>query len=365
MPPIQAISTATILASRAAMVQAQVSLRNLTREEPFWRAEEDLRRYLASARLPSISRHDKSNPYCLPAKGRRSHRNKLRVRHNADRNLQRIRRQKALDKATQTYHKDYIYGEGGRPYAGKHYKLRPESEALVLTASYCTSEDTFENIPYPNNLDMTCQWLLERPFKTMQRAMHLAFPDTTRWWLDPAEPTSQPDDDANSELWRSYVWRFHPDEFHRTWWRDVSDLEGGAPTTTEPAPSESMVFVVQAPWILALQDMQHVSECENFPPLNNDVPLERQLSSHQRVWAKLHDTCRQQNCRKFVFTTYHGWMFGSFSDDWSSAHISEVKDFDAHAPSVMQTLVYWVASSMGLAGTTEHLQEVGGEVVAV
>lgn len=43
-------------------------------------------------------------------------------------------------------------------------------------------------------------------------------------------------------------------------------------------------------------------------------------------------------------------MFGTFREDWTVAQISEVKEFNAKRPTLIQSLVYWVASSMGLAG---------------
>lgn len=95
----------------------------------------------------------------------------------------------------------------------------------------------------------------------MQRAMHLASPDTTRWWLDEADSVPQPEETANRALWRTYLWRFHPDEHQPTWWRDVEEDEDGA--KTEPAPRTSMVFVVQPPWILAQQDMKNFTQCSS------------------------------------------------------------------------------------------------------
>ena len=101
----------------------------------------------------------------------------------------------------------------------------------------------------------------------MQRAMHLAYPDTTRWWLEEASPTEFPEEVANRVLWRTYVWRFHPDEYHATWWRDVAGADSaewrGVSGKTEPAPVNSMVLVVQPPWILALQDMKNFTKCTN------------------------------------------------------------------------------------------------------
>jgi hypothetical protein len=62
---------------------------------------ESLRRYLETACLPSISRHDRSHPYFLPRRGRRSHKNRLRVRKDPERHIKQIRKHdsKAFNKA--------------------------------------------------------------------------------------------------------------------------------------------------------------------------------------------------------------------------------------------------------------------------
>ncbi|KAF8522828.1 hypothetical protein JB92DRAFT_3140913 [Gautieria morchelliformis] len=315
---------------------------------------ENLRRYLQTAYLPSISRNDSSHPYFLPRRGRRSHKNRLRVQKDPERHIDQIRQHdpKAFNKAARLYNIHHIYGRDARPFAGKHYENR-DGEALVLPTHYeVHSEGTFDNIPYPSSIEETCQWLTDRPFKTMQRAMHLAFPDTTRWWLDEAEPLPGAEARANGALWRTYLWRFHPDEHQETWWRDTPESTSGA--KTEPAPRNSMVFIVQPPWILALQDMNNLAKCTSLPSLpDDDVPPESRLNCSQRVWANLLDTCKHHDCQDFVLTTYHGWMFGSFSKDWTSARISEKRDFDVAKPNVMQSLVYWIACSMGLVGA-EH-----------
>jgi len=135
-------------------------------------AVSDLRRYLANTELPTISRHDRSHPYCLPPKGRRSHKNKLPIRVDTERHLDQIQQHepKALDDATRrcmldstlsvvvaltpviSDHIDYIYGPEGPPLAGKHYGRR-KGEALVLPAkNMFIREETFENIPCPSNL---------------------------------------------------------------------------------------------------------------------------------------------------------------------------------------------------------------------
>jgi hypothetical protein len=160
----------------------------------------------------------------------------------------------------------FIYGEEGRPYAGKHYIQPREGEALCLSAAL-SPESGFPNTVYPTNISGTCEWLMTRSLKTLQRAIHLAFPDTLRWWLDETPNV----DVRNNPLWRTYLWSFHPDEYQEVWWRDVPPGSDSG-KVSEPAPPNSMVFIVQSPWILAWQDLMHVSRCKEvillikFPP---------------------------------------------------------------------------------------------------
>lgn len=85
------------------------------------------------------------------------------------------------------------------------------------------------------------------------------------------------------------------------------------------------------------------------------------------------DVCRRQQCHWFVYTTYESWVFGCFSPGtmqlrycyylisdtrtaWSGAHVTSVKKAQAKSPTVLQSLVYWFAASMGMTlynGPTE------------
>ncbi|KAF8512838.1 hypothetical protein BU17DRAFT_9479, partial [Hysterangium stoloniferum] len=179
----------------------------------------------------------------------------------------------------------------------------------------------------PSSIDGTCEWLTTRAFKTLQRAVHLAFPDTQRWWLDEA-PNIDP---RNNLLWRTYLWTFHPDEYQKV----------------------SMVIIVQSPWILGWQDLVHVSRCIELPHLRDiGTGPSHEYSSRQRVWSNIIDTCKHHSTHHFVLTTHEGWMFGRFSNNWEDVDVSPVTEYNARDPTVMQTLVYWVAASMGIAGTS-------------
>ena len=67
-------------------------------------ARRNLRDYLDGAHLPSISRNDSSHPYYLPLRGRRSHKNRLRVKKDPQRHIDEIRQHepKTFNDATKT-----------------------------------------------------------------------------------------------------------------------------------------------------------------------------------------------------------------------------------------------------------------------
>jgi len=299
--------------------------------------------------MPSIARSDRRNAHALPIRGFPSKKNKLKVRYDVDRHISRIKwyERKSFEKAAKKFNDNFIYGEEGPPYPGKHYIRRREGEALCLPAAL-RSESGFPNTVYPTDIDGTCEWLSTRSFKTLQRAIHLSFPDTQRWWLDEAPNT----DVRNNLLWRTYLWSFHPDEYQEVWWRDVSP-ESDSGKLMEPAPNNSMAFIVQSPWILAWQDLVHVSRCKELPYLRDiGSGPSHEYSSRQRVWSNVIDTCKNYGTHNFVLTTHEGWMFGRFSNDWEDVDVSPVTEYNARDPTVMQTLVYWVAASMGIAGTS-------------
>ena len=192
-----------------------------------------------------------------------------------------------------------MFRRGGRPYAGKHYRKR-QGESLVLPAPQYVPEDAFEDIPYPCSIQETCRWIVERPLQTMQRAVHLAFPDTTRWWLDEAPSEIRPPaEDPN--LWRTYLWRFHPDEHHPTWWRDVPFSDSGV--ETEPAPHESIVFAVQPHWILGPQDLSDVADCKSVC-CASAVPDVSQLAFPQYSFQLFLTTGRPQRYLSRAMSAY-------------------------------------------------------------
>ncbi|KIJ54873.1 hypothetical protein M422DRAFT_240961 [Sphaerobolus stellatus SS14] len=324
-------------------------------------AANDLRGYLATATLASIRRNNRAHPYVLPPRGARSNKNEIRVRHDTERKIKSIRRhdKAAFDSAMLEYHKKHVYDDTrGRPYVGKSFRTRPPTEALTLPAESYIPEVPLATIPYPCSVSDTCEWLKQGPFQTIQRAMHLAFPDTHRWWFDP--DAIQDENEENRDIWCSYAWRFHPNKWQDAWWLDTKGRDG-QDRIEKMAHDESLVVVVQPPYILSWQDLINVSKVNALNPTAYPPTAHR-----KRVWSHLLDTCQKNHSRHFILTTYEGWLFGKFSNDWLSVNVSETMEYNSKDPNVMQAAVYWVASSMGLAGTSRMIpvrvsREDGGE----
>ncbi|EPQ50877.1 hypothetical protein GLOTRDRAFT_18909, partial [Gloeophyllum trabeum ATCC 11539] len=89
--------------------------------------------------------------------------------------------------------------------------------------------------------------------------------------------------------------------------------------------------------------------------------------SEHRLWAKLWDTCFNKRSHWFVLTNTVNWMFGRFTEGesppwsalgrcltplyyagWTRALIYGVHDYDSRDPTIVQSLVFWLAFSHGM-----------------
>lgn len=115
----------------------------------------------------------------------------------------------------------------------------------------------------------------------------------------------------------------------------------------------------------------------------------------QRVWCQIRDACQKLNTKYFILTTYEGWLFGKFGggrggsgyipssrsairesvgsskrygqrmkiapwafDQWTYVETSELLNFNASNPTIMQVLYFWIARSMGLKKSREVALEI-------
>lgn len=191
-------------------------------------------------------------------------------------------------------------------------------------------------LPRPTTFDDMTPWFYAYPFPTLIRSMQVSFPASAAHWSITPSPYQDPD----RRIWKTYVWRKMP---------PPSDLETYYRFPQNSAPECSMIICVQPPWIISEADIESFKRTTEFPTFIEQENGNRPYKSAHRIWAKLWDLCAQAKCRFWVWTTYNRWIFGSFSKSFRAGHIFAIKPFNAHYPTIMQTLVFHTAKSMGLA----------------
>ncbi|KAG1827324.1 uncharacterized protein BJ212DRAFT_1311562 [Suillus subaureus] len=129
----------------------------------------------------------------------------------------------------------------------------------------------------------------------------------------------------------------------------------------------AMSIFIQPPWVLSVRDLELFGKRQSVWTANNveafaanvyhqffgssSTPWhERPTTPHERLWYKLWDCCITRSCPWFVVSTYTHWVFGVFSNGWTAAFVSPVYSHDSHDPSVLQLLLFWLCSAMGLPG---------------
>ncbi|KAH7096200.1 hypothetical protein BKA62DRAFT_676067 [Auriculariales sp. MPI-PUGE-AT-0066] len=79
-------------------------------------------------------------------------------------------------------------------------------------------------------------------------------------------------------------------------------------------------------------------------------PPHRRYSPAELAWAKLYDAAERRGARYFVVSTYNQWLFGCFSEGYSTAWVSAPIVCDSTGPNVVDVLMFWFASACGLPG---------------
>ncbi|KAI0054043.1 hypothetical protein FA95DRAFT_1507578 [Auriscalpium vulgare] len=286
-------------------------------------ASDNLAAYFAMAQLPFIVGHkDVPKP---PPEGHKSHLNSLRVRPERHRRLERIVHAdpSRSTRLVTAYAEKTIPDEDGPPLAGD---IDPTSGRRLTVPC----NPTF-NVPKPkgvgpvNDKDSFEAWLLNMPLETTERAMHLVFPKQTYgYWRYNARHKGDADEDlVKIVTWETVVANRH-----------------------DPRTIGAVIFI-QPLWVLADRDMKSFLACTSFPSFDQT----RELNSSERLWAKIYDSCIARHTPWFVLTNYNTWAFGVFSKGWTKAHIVHVCQNTAREPTVIQTLFYWLASSMHFPDT--------------
>ncbi|KAJ6548199.1 hypothetical protein DFH09DRAFT_629631 [Mycena vulgaris] len=297
------------------------------------RATDNLRAYLHKAALPEMLR-DPVAP-TMPRTGQRSHHVNVQVAPQPWRQLSEIC---GLEPTWRS-----AMSQMAIPWADGH--IPAESLGTEDLDSETGERFTVPCVPTfgipahsarrPTDIMRLIPWLDYLPLMTVQRTLHLVFPAQTADWsfslVDDAE-------DRDRKVFQHFLWGYSG---------------AGSPTVFTPLgniPRYPLVVAFQPPWILSAQDMLEFSDCRTFPRFTiNDGRLAG-LDGKERLWAKVWDTCVARKTRWFALTSYTQWVFGAFSEGWTIGFVSDVLQFDARDPTVLETLAFWVACAMRLPG---------------
>lgn len=85
---------------------------------------------------------------------------------------------------------------------------------------------------------------------TVQRAIHLLYPDTDQWGF-----TLNDENDQDRKLFQNFIWTLRNPE------------STGPQATMKRIGMRSVVVAFQPPWILSEQDLKEFSECRSVRDL--------------------------------------------------------------------------------------------------
>ncbi|RPD66036.1 hypothetical protein L226DRAFT_530174 [Lentinus tigrinus ALCF2SS1-7] len=172
----------------------------------------------------------------------------------------------------------------------------------------------------PNKLQTVVDWVKSFPIRTIHRIMQLVFPAMLKY-----DMTVEQDHDGALIQWIK--------------WAIDADTVTESADMTRPA----MTVFVQAPWIVSKKDLEAFVTTSVFPKKSLAIVPYRDV---QRRWGKVYDICSRNRSHYFVLTTYWGWVFGAFSEEYTRAWVSEVIPSQSQDPTVLQCLFYWFASAL-------------------
>ncbi|KAJ7449782.1 hypothetical protein FB451DRAFT_737367 [Mycena latifolia] len=291
------------------------------------RGTDNLRCYLRETKLPQMT-NDAMAPR-MPPTGHKSHQNHLKVRPQAWRRLESI----------------YSFQDISMDDIVVSYSHIPDTSLGVEDEDPLTGErltipcPPVFNIPFhnerrPTDIMRLSPWLDNLPLMTVQRTIHLLYPETRPWGF-----ILNDENDSDRKIFQYFMWSLAPLDEEMT------------PARLAEIGRKSVVVAFQPPWILSEQDIKEFSQCRSFPPFRvpgNAFPTP--LESKERLWAKIWDACVARNTPWFVLTSYNQWVFGVFSAGWTAAFVTGVCDYNAYSPTVIEWLTFWVASAMRLKG---------------
>ncbi|KAF8077972.1 hypothetical protein FPV67DRAFT_1404301 [Lyophyllum atratum] len=312
---------------------------------------ENLRYYLATCALPEMENGRKAPD--APPDGHKSHKNHLHINPEPWRRLENIYPLKvAVDEAIKlcTIAKLFLFVRAiecerwideHALYASLDFEDDIDAPEEQLTVPCPLMVDFSPGMmKRPDTIMRMAPWIDNLPLQTAQCALHSLFPQTRDYGFSLAEDPENVDKD----LFQYFTW------------------SAGDKGITDLHPTSRITVAFQPPWILSDKDIKLFSKCKSFPPFRKtgDAYPTRLENSQQKLWGKIWDTCVRRRSRWFVLTSYNNWVFGAFSEGWSTAFVTDVYPYDSYNPSIVECLVFWIASAMRISGTAS-IPKVGDE----
>ncbi|KIJ49272.1 hypothetical protein M422DRAFT_45172 [Sphaerobolus stellatus SS14] len=224
--------------------------------------------------------------------------------------------------------------------------VNAETKGTLVRAAYIgVPAHSFPRIVPPTvepvlNMDNLIRWMMV-PLLAAERIMTLVWPEETKGYACMTvsrEKLSRLATDRDIGLCRPIWW-----QKMRSQGQDEDDDENFESTC-------KLVVLSVLPWVLKPSDMQEFVRQGPFP-IVEDPLAPPTYTRPQKVWAKICEHCMAKKCQFFIVSVYQGWVFGTFTDGFTKAVISHVIRYTDRNPSVMQWIVYWMASAIKLEGS--------------
>ncbi|WVR04016.1 hypothetical protein IAU60_001015 [Kwoniella sp. DSM 27419] len=74
-------------------------------------------------------------------------------------------------------------------------------------------------------------------------------------------------------------------------------------------------------------------------------------------WSRSYGATKRLDCQYYVLTDWQRWTFGCFNQDRSHGWVSPMLEYNAEDPSVMQALLFWARTAVGVNDTWKPEQK--------
>ncbi|KAF4608445.1 hypothetical protein EYR40_000790 [Pleurotus pulmonarius] len=278
---------------------------------------------------------DPSTPE-MPPEGHKSHLNHLKIRPESWRKLQTIHalRENPLERSICTWVDKYIPEES----LGIEDEDQESGEMLSVPCPP-TFDVPSQKLRRPADISRLSPWLDSILLMTTQRIMHIVFTSTLDWGFRPGN-----NNDGDKELFDYFLWT----------------KKSFSPQEAPEVGYHSVLVAYQPPWILSPQDMKEFVSCRS-------VCRCRLFAQKVNPFKVLNAYGR--SCGILVLQITADGFASQHTISWTSAFVTSVYNYDDYGPTVLEHLLYWVASATRLPGSSripqvpEPINSLGPQVV--